>query len=126
MFDKILRITFAVLVVAVVAGYFYMKSEEKRIQESFHKTSVATGFQAPVYTGSWRSSDGSILREISMVLAKYKIRDCGEYYYKVRSDGASVYLVAGTGNGKTWSFYIVRSEDGEMDGPLAKQYEPPY
>lgn len=129
MTDKILRIVLAIMMLAVVGGYFYMKSEEKRIQNSWHQPPEKPNNQLesqPIYSGDWKSPDGAILVAISKALSKNKVRDCGEYYYKPKNDGTANYLVAGTRNGKSWHYYIVKTNEGEVEGPLTGRYSAPY
>jgi len=77
------------------------------------------------FTSKWESP-GSELEEIVKALIADEVRDCGEFYVRRSVENPEKYLIAGSANGKNWSYYFVWLDRSQVAGPLSEDYGKPY
>lgn len=77
------------------------------------------------FTIKWESP-GDELAVIAKALVTNEVRDCGEFYVRRSLNTPSKYLLAGTADGKSWSYYFVWAENGQVAGPLKEDFGVPY
>ena len=77
------------------------------------------------YELPWKSP-GNELLQIGKVLVVNKITGCGELYVRRRKTGDNEYLVACTRDTKNWRYYVVKTNESTVEGPLTDRIPSPY
>jgi len=82
--------------------------------------SVNDQYQLP-----WKSPERELI-QIGKTLVRSKITGCGELYVRKSKTSDSEYLVACTRNTTEWRFYVVKTNDNTVNGPLTDKIPSPY